>query len=154
MNRTISASGLCWIINKIRDHPFKTSANFHKFLTPTPYCRQFFSTIHRQIWKNFDITFGTIHLRRRHVSGGKGSKICQICWQIVLKHCHNRGVGVKNLWKFADVLNWWSLLKKPTFKNLNSKNCRAYLVIDFKGLNVKVPELVPRELRNDKLFLV
>ena len=38
----------------IRDHPFKTSAIFHWFLTPTPYRRQFFSTIRRQIWQIFD----------------------------------------------------------------------------------------------------
>ena len=30
---------------------------------------------------------GTIHLRRRHVLGGEGSKICQICRRIVLKNC-------------------------------------------------------------------
>ena len=31
--------------------------------------------------------FGTIHLRRRHVLGGEGSKICQLCRWIVLKNC-------------------------------------------------------------------
>ena len=31
--------------------------------------------------------YGTIHLRRWHVLGGEGSKICQICQQIVLKNC-------------------------------------------------------------------
>ena len=39
---------------------------------------------------------GTIHLRRRHVLGGEGSKIGQICWRIVVKNCRWRGVGVKN----------------------------------------------------------
>ena len=38
----------------IRDHPFKTSANFSRFLTPTPYRRQFFTTIRWQIWQIFD----------------------------------------------------------------------------------------------------
>ena len=30
---------------------------------------------------------GTIHLRRRHHLGGKGSKICQICQRIVVNIC-------------------------------------------------------------------
>ena len=37
---------------ELRDHPFKTLANFHQFLTPSPYRRQFFSAIRRQIWQN------------------------------------------------------------------------------------------------------
>ena len=40
--------------------------------------------------------YGTIHLRRRHVLGGEGSKIGQICRRIVVKNCRRRGVGVKN----------------------------------------------------------
>ena len=39
----------------LREHPFKTSANFSQFLTPTPLPRrQFFTTIRRQIWQIFD----------------------------------------------------------------------------------------------------
>ena len=41
-------------IFSIRDHPFKTLANFHKFLTPTPLPSAVFSTIRRQIWQIFD----------------------------------------------------------------------------------------------------
>ena len=40
--------------------------------------------------------YGTIHLRRRLVLGGEGSKIGQICRRIVVKNCRRRGVGVKN----------------------------------------------------------
>ena len=36
----------------IRDHPFKTSVNILRFLTP--YRRQFFTAIHHQIWQIFD----------------------------------------------------------------------------------------------------
>ena len=34
---------------------------------------------------------GTIHLRRRHVLGGEGSKICQICRRIIVKNCRREG---------------------------------------------------------------
>ena len=42
------------------------------------------------------LTLGTIHLRRRHILGGEGLKIGQICRRIVVKNCRRRGVGVKN----------------------------------------------------------
>ena len=38
----------------LRDHPFKTSPNFHKFGPLPPYRWQFFSTICRQICQIFD----------------------------------------------------------------------------------------------------
>ena len=37
----------------LRDHPFKTSANFHKFLTPLPLTSAVFSTMGRQILQIF-----------------------------------------------------------------------------------------------------
>ena len=37
-----------------RDHTFKTSANFHDFWHLSPYSRQVFTTIRRQIWPIFD----------------------------------------------------------------------------------------------------
>ena len=37
-----------------RDHPFKTSAIFHKLLTPTPLPSEVFSAIRRQIWQIFN----------------------------------------------------------------------------------------------------
>ena len=40
--------------SSVREHPFKTSANLSRFLTPTPYRLQFFTTIRRQIWQIFD----------------------------------------------------------------------------------------------------
>ena len=52
---------------------------------------------------------GTIHLRRRHILGGEGSKIGQICRRIVVKNCRRRGGRGQKSWKFADVLNEWSL---------------------------------------------
>ena len=41
------------IFTYLRDHSFKTLANFYKFLTPTP-LPSAFSTIRRQIWQIFD----------------------------------------------------------------------------------------------------
>ena len=38
----------------LRDHPFKTSANFSQFLTPTSYRQQFSTTICQQIWQIID----------------------------------------------------------------------------------------------------
>ena len=54
-----------------------------------------------EIFRNFRIdvalvALGTIHLRRRHVLGGEGSKIGQICRRIVVKNCRRRGLGIKN----------------------------------------------------------
>ena len=43
-----------WFFNLQRDHPFKTSAIFHQFLTSTPLPSADFSTIRRQIWQIFD----------------------------------------------------------------------------------------------------
>ena len=51
---------------------------------------------------------GTIHLRRRHVLGGEGSKIGQICQRIVVKNCQREGGRGQKSWKFADVLNGWT----------------------------------------------
>ena len=53
-NSTIQCQFNVWSKQKDRDHPFKTSANFSWFLTPTPYRRQFFTTIRQQIWQIFD----------------------------------------------------------------------------------------------------
>ena len=39
-----------------------------------------------------------------------GVKICQICWQIVVKNCWREGGWGQKSWKFADVLNGWSLI--------------------------------------------
>ena len=51
-----------------------------------------------------------IHLRFRHFLGGAGSKMDKICQQILVKNCW-RG---QKLWKFADVLNGWSLMLIPS----------------------------------------
>ena len=54
-------------------------------------------------------SLGTIHLRRRHCLGGKGSKIGQICLKTVVKNCQREGGRGQKSWKFVDVLNGWSL---------------------------------------------
>ena len=51
-------------------------------------------------------TLGTIHLRRRHVLGGEGSKICQICWRIVVKNCRRKGGRCQKQWKKCWRLKW------------------------------------------------
>ena len=48
-------------------------------------------------------------LRRWHFLGGKGSKICQ---RIVVKKLPTEGGRGQKSWKFADVLNGWSLRPK------------------------------------------
>jgi hypothetical protein len=48
--------------------------------------------------------FGTIHWRHRHSLGGKGSKIDQICRQIVVKKLQAEEGRDQKSWKFANVL--------------------------------------------------
>ena len=48
----ISYNTFC--ISHVRDHPLKTSANFHDFWPLPPYRRQFFTTIRRQIREIFN----------------------------------------------------------------------------------------------------
>ena len=43
-----------FFINILRDHPWTTSAIFPDFWHPPPPSRQFFSTVRRQFWPNFD----------------------------------------------------------------------------------------------------
>ena len=50
-----------------------------------------FQTLIRPSCITTRIILGTIHLRRRHVLGGEGSRIGQICRQIVLKTCRREG---------------------------------------------------------------
>ena len=52
------------------------------------------------------VTLGTIHLRCRHVLGGEGSKICQICRWIVLKNCRRQGGRGQKLVKICRRLKW------------------------------------------------
>ena len=60
-------------------------------------------------YNSLPFSLGTIQLRRRHFLGGKGSKIGQICQQIVVKNCRQEEGRGQNRIKFADVLNGWSL---------------------------------------------
>ena len=66
VSRLIFIDPFCWflcahwqcsigVFEKLkREHPFKTSANFHDFFPLPPYRRQLFTTIRRQIWPIFD----------------------------------------------------------------------------------------------------
>ena len=49
---------------------------------------------------------GTIHLRHRHVLGGRGQKICQICRRIVLKNCRRQGGRGQKFVKICRRLKW------------------------------------------------
>jgi hypothetical protein len=71
------------------------------FLTIIFVCTTYYSVITTNL--------GTIHLGCGHFFAGEGSKIGQICWQIVVKKLPEGGSRGQKLWKFADVLNGWSL---------------------------------------------
>ena len=91
---------------RIWDHPFKTSANFQDFwpLPSTPSVGSFFTTIRLQIWPIFDPS--------------------------PPKKCRRKGGRGQKSWKFADVLNGWSLWGMLGAK----KNCvvRRHSEIDGK----------------------
>ena len=65
-----------------------------------------------------------------------GSKICQICRRIVLINCRSRGVGVENLWKFAHVLNGWSLITEAHLHLLFSPETLDEVLVQILMLSV------------------
>ena len=75
---------------------------------PNYYGFETFMSLHSNICIRI---YGTIHLRRRHFLGGEGSKIDQICRRLVVKHCRREGDRGQKSWKFANVLNGWSLFQ-------------------------------------------
>ena len=52
---------------------------------------------------------GAVHKRRQQLGGGKGWKIGQNCWRILLKNCQYGERGVKKFRKIANVVYGWSL---------------------------------------------
>ena len=121
-----------WLLHRLNDSFFTSS---YVYLFP------------REIKRNL---LGTIHLRRQHVLGGKGYPhvpMVKRSQYIRIKnplHKHfagmpmDRGRGHKS-WKFADLLNGWSLSYKYILNTLFPKvpkcNFKEYPTLSFYVLS-------------------